>query len=319
MLELTVPTPRATERTWPSLAGARVMVTGAAGFIGQHLVRGLVASGAGQVIAVDLRPIPGSGAAGSPIIAVAGRAIGESIADLLSGVDVVFHLAAQTSVPQSVEDPLNDASVNTMGTIAVLESCRKVRVERVVYSSSAAVYGMPIYLPVDEAHPTRPMSPYGLSKLTGERYALLYSELYGLRPVALRYFNVYGPGQPVGGSYAGVVTLFLDRVRRSLPLPIEGDGSHTRDFVHVDDVVWANLAAATSAASGILNIASGVPCSVDELAQIIGGEGYPREQRPPRLGDISYSVASIGAARAALGFEPGVRLGDGLRELKGSE
>jgi UDP-glucose 4-epimerase len=243
------------------------------------------------------------------------RDVRESLADVLVGVDVVFHLAAQVSVPLSVADPVGDATTNALGTVMLLDGCRAAGVRRFVYASSAAVYGRPDYLPIDEQHPTDPLSPYGLSKLTGERYARLSGQLYGIDVIALRYFNVYGPGQPVGGGYAGVLTLFLDAVRRGAPLRIEGDGTQTRDFVHVRDVVAANLLAAASNFQGVLNVGTGHACSIGEVARIVGGTGYPVESVPARSGDIPHSVASIAAAQRVLGYEPTITLADGLREM----
>jgi UDP-glucose 4-epimerase len=300
------------------LARASVVVTGAAGFIGSNLVRSLVASGARRIVAVDLRPLPdlGFGPGGGAVVDLGPRSVVEPLDDLLAGADVVFHLAARISVPKSVEDPLGDCLANVVGTVALLGSCRRVGVRRFVYSSSAAVYGAPSYLPVDEAHPTRPESPYGLSKLTGERYSLLASQLHGLSVVALRYFNVYGPGQPISGGYASVVRLFADRVERGLPLRIEGEGSQTRDFVHVQDVVRANFAAATSEFVGVVNVGSGIATSITDLARLIAGPSYPIEHAPPRAGDIDQSVAAVGAARESLGFTARVPLELGLAALR---
>jgi UDP-glucose 4-epimerase len=301
------------------LAGASVVVTGAAGFIGGHIVRSLAASGAGRIVAVDERPLPdlGSGLGGA-VVDPGPRDIRDPLDDLVAGADIVFHLAARISVPRSVEDPLGDCLSNVVGTVALLDSCRRVGVRRFVYSSSAAVYGAPVYLPVDESHPTRPESPYGLSKLTGERYSLLYNQLHGLSAVALRYFNVYGPGQPISGGYASVIRHFANRFECGLALHVEGDGYQTRDFVHVQDVVRANFAAATSAFAGALNVGSGVATSISDLARLIGGPTYPVEHGPPRAGDIRESVASVEAARDALGFVAQIPLAIGLASLGGA-
>lgn len=303
------------------LDGARIAVTGADGFVGRHLIRALAASEAELVVAIDVRAmamvdpeIP----TGRSILAGGGRSILDPIDDLLEGVDVVIHLAAQVSPPKSVENPLSDASANILGTVGLLESCRRAGVRRLVYASSAAVYGRPVYLPVDENHPTRPESPYGQSKLAAEQYCQLYGRLHGLSVVALRYFNVYGPGQPLSGGYAGVIRLFLDRVGRNVPLRIEGDGSQTRDFVHVSDIIRANLAAAASSFEGVLNVGSGQGTTITELAQIIAGAGYPIDYLSARLGDIPHSVASVTAARINLGFEAIMPLAHGLDELRAS-
>lgn len=301
------------------LDGARVAVTGADGFIGRHVVRALAASGAEKVVAIDVRSIVDSEApVGRRSLAGGGRTILEPIDDLLEGVDVVIHLAAQVSPPKSVEYPLADASANILGTIGLLESCRRAGVRRIVYASSAAVYGRPVYLPVDETHRTWPESPYGQSKLAAEQYCQLYGRLHGLSVVALRYFNVYGPGQPLSGGYAGVIRLFLDQVGRGVPLRVEGDGSQTRDFVHISDIVRANLAAAASTFEGVLNVATGQGTSISELAHIIAGPNYPIDHLPARAGDIPESIASVTAARDNLGFEALVPLARGLAEFRAS-
>lgn len=304
---------------WPSLAGARIVVTGAAGFIGRALLRALAESGAESVAAVDVRTIGDVSVDRDSHCEVVTyeRSILLPLDDVLDGVDVVFHLAAQVGTTDSIHNPHYDAVTNVQGTIMLLDSCRRVGVRRLVYSSSAAVYGAPVYLPIDEKHPTLPSSPYGLSKLTAERYCLLYGELYNLSVVALRYFNVYGPRQ-MSTSYAAVIPLFINRVSQNLPLIVEGDGYQTRDFVHVQDVVRANLLAATSHFDGVLNIGSGRATSIRELAALIGGPNYPIEYVPPRVGDIPYSVAAIGAAYAAIGYTPSISLEHGIRALKGA-
>jgi UDP-glucose 4-epimerase len=305
----------------PALAGARVVVTGAAGFIGSQVTRALLASGVDRLVALDLRPFPDNGASltnsagGSSTVVLVQRDILEPLDDLIAGSDVVFHLAAHVSPPGSVRDPAYDAQHNILGTVAVLESCRRVGVPRLVYSSSCAVYGDPLYQPIDEAHPTHPQSPYGLSKLSGERYCLLYAELYRLSCVALRYFNVYGPNQPTDRGYAAVIPRFRQWVTAGVPLQIEGDGDQTRDFVHLADVVRANLLAATAGYVGILNVGSGRAISILDLARAIGGPDYPIAWAPPRVGDIRESVAAVAAAEGALGFTAAVSLEAGLADL----
>jgi UDP-glucose 4-epimerase len=295
-----------------------VVVTGAAGFIGRSLVRALIASDVKTVVAVDVRPMPGvhDPTASHCEIVPCERSVLQPLDDLLDGADVVFHLAAQVGVPRSICNPYDDATTNVLGTLAVLESCRRVGVGRVVYSSSAAVYGSPQYVPIDENHPTHPRSPYGLAKLAAERYAMIYGELYDLSVLALRYFNVYGPNQP-SGEYAAVIPLFADRVARKLPLVISGDGAQTRDFVHVRDVVRANFLAARSRSREVLNVGSGRATSIRELALLIGGPEYPVVHEPPRPGDVPHSVASVEAARTQIGYAPSISLEEGLGEFLG--
>jgi UDP-glucose 4-epimerase len=305
---------------FPSLASAQVLVTGAAGFIGQQVLKALLASGAARVVAVDARPVPEAMPRSTARTTVEQHVLSilAPIDHLLAGIDIVFHLAAHVSVPHSIQDPLGDSTANITGTVALLESCRRAGVRRLVYSSSAAIYGAPQYLPLDERHPTRPESPYGLSKLTAERYCLLYGQLHGLSVVALRYFNVYGPNQPLDNGYAAVVPRFIERIRRALPLIVEGDGSHTRDFVHVADVARANVLAAATDFQGVLNVGSGRGTSILELAGLVGGPGYPIEHAPPRAGDIPHSVANIQAAQAALGYRTMISLETGLAALRGT-
>jgi UDP-glucose 4-epimerase len=305
---------------FPSLAARRVLVTGASGFIGQQVVKALLASSVEHVSAVDTRPASDDvfGPRFRRVVVRHCRDILEPSDDVLAGIDVVLHLAAHVSVPQSLCDPLGDATANIMGTVALLESCRRVGVRRFVYSSSAAVYGTPQRLPLDEQHSTRPESPYGLSKLTAERYCLLYGQLHGMSVVALRYFNVYGPNQPLHNGYSAVVPRFLERIERELPLVVEGDGSHTRDFVHVADVARANVLAAGSDFQGVLNVGSGRATSILELARSLGGPGYPIEHAPGRAGDIPASVADIQAAAAALGYRTTISLESGLAALRGT-
>jgi UDP-glucose 4-epimerase len=302
----------------PGLLGDRIAVTGADGFIGRHVVRALAAAGARRIVAIDRRPVLATTFTTevSAIVPAGERTILEPIDDLLDGIDVVIHLAGHVSPPKSVEDPRSDAIENILGTICLLESCRRVGVRRIVYASSAAVYGRPTSLPVDERHQTLPESPYGQSKLAAEQYCLLYGRLHGLSVIALRYSSVYGPGQPLGGGYAGVIRLFLDRINRGLPLLIEGDGSQTRDFVHVSDVVRANLLAAASTYEGILNIGDGNSVTISEVAIFVAGPDYPIEYRPARVGDIPHLVADVAAAREKLGFGALVPLARGLHELK---
>jgi len=239
--------------------------------------------------------------------------------DLLSaameGVDVVFHQAAVVSVPRSVEEPVGTHAVNATGTLRVLEAARATGA-RVVLASSAAVYGRPERTPIPEDHRLSPRSPYGASKAAADRYARLYASLYDVPTVALRYFNVYGPGQSPG---SGVVATFLDRARSGDPIRVHGDGGQTRDFVHVDDVVRANLAAATTDEVGrAFNVGSGTGVSIRDLAERVveaTGSASPVVHADPREGDVRHSVADVAAARERLGYEPTVSLSEGLASL----
>jgi UDP-glucose 4-epimerase len=236
---------------------------------------------------------------------------------LMDGVDVVFHQAAVVSVPLSVAQPLASAEINEMGTLAVLETARQAGCRRVVLASSSAVYGDDPQLPKREEMALRPLSPYAVQKMVGEYYAGLYGTLYGLETACLRYFNVFGPRQDPSSPYSGVISIFMDRAVAGRAPVIYGDGEQTRDFVYVQDVVAANLRAATekSAAGRVFNIGTGHTITVSGLWQSVAklaGIALSPEYQAARDGDILHSVAAIDAARQHLGFAPEVGFEDGL-------
>ena len=235
----------------------------------------------------------------------------------MAGCSVVFHLAASVGNKRSIDDPLTDASINLIGTLNVLEAARKNRVQRVVFSSSAGIFGELKTLPIAEDHPQDPDSPYGTSKLAAEKMCLVYNKLYGMRNVCLRYFNVYGLNQRYD-AYGNVIPIFANRILKDESLTIYGDGEQTRDFVNVDDVAAANIAAAFSPdACGVFNIGSGTRVTINELARLIqeaAGIEVGKEFAPPRLGDVRDSLADIRAAQNAFGFYPQVELEQGLAE-----
>lgn len=285
----------------------RVVVTGAAGFIGFHVCAGLLSRGY-EVVGVD------NLSRGDPSRAGKLESMGcefvvcdvrerERVLEALRGADAVVHCAALVSTEESFEKPLEYESVNVGGTVSVLEAASGAGVRRFVYLSSAAVYGDPEYLPIDEDHPTRPKSPYGASKLAGEVFTLSYARSHGLSTAILRLFNVYGPGQ--SPEYAGVISRFAERLRRGLPPVIYGDGEQTRDFVHVVDVVRAVEAALALELDNavVVNVGSGVPTTINRLAEImieLAGLDLEPEHAPPRLGDIRHSYADISRARRVL-------------------
>jgi UDP-glucose 4-epimerase len=237
---------------------------------------------------------------------------------MMSGVEVVFHQAALVSVPQSIEDPIEAAMVNDLGTLNVLEAARHSGVKRVVFASSCAVYGDLPQLPKKEEMDTKPLSPYAASKLHGETYARLYRDLYGLETVCLRYFNVYGPRQDPSSPYSGVISIFMDKAARGKPPTIYGDGEQYRDFVYVADVVQANLLAAQreNISSVVINVGTGKSVTVNSLwkniAELAGVQGEP-ERANFRPGDIRQSVAEISRAYELLDFEPRYSLEEGLQ------
>ncbi len=290
----------------------KVLVTGGAGFIGSHLVDALVARGC-QVIVLDnlstgkfvnLKHLK------DKVTFLQGEIQDpEAINTAMAGCDVVFHQAAVVSVPQTVEEPLESAIVNELGTLRVLEAARQSGVRRVVLASSCAVYGDDPRLPKYEGMRPGCKSPYALQKLTGENYAHLYHDLYGLETVCLRYFNVYGPRQDPGSPYSGVISIFMSRACAGQAPVIYGDGRQSRDFVFVEDVVAANLLAGTAeGGSGqVFNVGTGNFIRIKQLWEMIGrmaGLSLRPRYEAARAGDILESMANIDRARSILGFDP---------------
>jgi UDP-glucose 4-epimerase len=307
-----------------SRASKSVLVTGGAGFIGSHLVDRLVAEGY-PVRVVDnlstgsLANIRAHIDAGK-VNFIKGDICNASFVDqAVKDVDTVFHLAAQTSVPLSMENPQLTYETNVAGTLNLLASSARQKVDRFLYVSSCAVYGEPRYLPIDEKHPICPISPYAESKLAGEHYCLGFHERQLLCSVVLRFFNVYGPRQDVN-DYSGVTTRFIERGRKKLPLIVYGDGSQTRDFVNVYDVVDAVMASMEKreAEGEVFNIGSGKPTSINELAKTIlelSSTDKAISYEAPRAGDIKNSYADISKAERLIGYHPNISLMDGLRFL----
>jgi UDP-glucose 4-epimerase len=298
----------------------RVLVTGGAGFIGSHLVRALLARGDEVRIldnfsTGDRDNLP----AGGDWVLVEGDVRSDAtVREAVDGADLVFHLAALPSVPRSIRDPITTNDVNVVGTLNVLNASREARVRRVVYTSSSSVYGQTPDLPKRETLPPRPISPYAVSKLAGEHYCRAYSDLYGLETVVLRLFNVFGPGQRPDSEYAAVVPRFIEQARQGRRPTIFGDGTQTRDFTYVTNVVDAALAAGgmPGLAGRLFNVAAGRPAAVrDVLAMIAGLVGRPAEPvyEPARRGEVLHSHACIDAAREAIGYAPAVDLLEGLR------
>jgi len=297
-----------------------VLVTGGAGFIGSNLVRALLAEGTEVVVLDDLSTGVLSNLPRSPHLTVIEADLAE-YADLPAVVgrcEVVYHLAAQVGTITSILDPVADARVNILGTIRLLAACRGSDVRKIVCSSSAAPYGEAQTDRIAEDHPQEPESFYALSKLSAERYAILAAQLLQLPTVCLRYFNVYG--LPLSRSeYAGVISIFLERLQRDEPLVIYGDGSQSRDFVYVRDIVAANLLAARNGMPGMTyNIGTGTPTTVLELAETmsaLAGRSPRIEFRPRRAGEIQRSTAAIERARVDLGYAPMYDLRAGLGEI----
>lgn len=241
-----------------------------------------------------------------------------SIIDIINKNDIIIHAAAQTSVNKSIEDPIFDSDNNVNGTLNLLEASRKSDIKRFIYISSAAVYGIPIYLPIDEKHPTNPISPYGLSKLTGERYAMLYHDLYGLPVTCVRLFNVFGKFSNSNDSYSGVITKFIDRVKNNQSPIIFGDGNQTRDFIYINDIVntISKIIENDKTIGEIYNIGTGNPVKIIDLAKIIIDKFDKKvepEFFPSKIGDIQESYANIDKIRKII--EPDYSLEKGLDEM----
>jgi len=299
----------------------KVVVTGGAGFIGSHLAEELVCQGYYVIILDNLSTGKLENISGL-LEKDNAEFIQGSITELpllhrlFREVDYVFHQAALARVSESIEDPLTTNEVNIEGTLNVLMAAKENRVKKVIYASSASIYGDTVTLPTREDIPPKPLSPYALTKLAGEYYCNIFHQIYGLSTVCLRYFNVYGPRQNPRSRYAAVIPIFIERISQDLPPVIFGDGEQSRDFIFVQDVVRANILAADNNTEGIYNIGGGGSTSVNRLAEIILAltqKNLKPIHEQPRPGDIKHSLADISKARE-FGYEPERTLEEGLRE-----
>jgi UDP-glucose 4-epimerase len=305
------------------MSSPNYLVTGGAGFIGSHIVERLLADGASVRVVDDLSTglVQNLAPFAGRIEFVEGDLAEPGVADRATvGIDTVFHLAALGSVPRSVQNAWASHHANVNATVRLLEACRTAKVRRVVYSSSSSVYGDTPTLPKHEELEMLPRSPYAASKLAGEQYVLAYARGGLLEGIALRYFNVFGPRQRPDGPYAAVIPRFFDAARHGHGVEIYGDGSQTRDFTYVDNVVDANLCAASVAverANGtVVNVGAGGRTSLLELhglVEEVSGRRIAITHREPRAGDVRDSLASLERARAAIGYAPRVSLREGLR------
>lgn len=295
----------------------KALVTGGAGFIGGHLVDALVQQGA-EVVVIDSETAQNDVFHKNPKATYVKDSIlnYDRLASLTQGQDCVFHLAAESRIGPAIEDPRHACEVNVLGTCNVLQAARSAKVKAVVYSSTSACYGLMNQPPLHEDMPWDNLNPYSTSKLAGEDLCRMFFKLYELPTVSLRYFNVFGERSPSKGQYAPVVGIFLRQAAAGEPLTVVGDGEQSRDFVHVSDVVAANLLAAKNAAQvagQVFNIGSGTSVSVLKLAQAFG---RAIQHLPPRLGEARHTLADISRARAKLGFNPCIGILDWLgREL----
>ena len=304
------------------MSSQQCLVTGAAGFIGSHVAERLLQDGH------RVRVVDNLSTGDERNVALLGGEAEFIRGDLrdpaicrraCAGVEMVFHLAALPSVPRSMADPWASHDHNVNATVQLLLAARDAGVRRVVYSSSSSVYGDTPVLPKVESLEPLPRSPYAAAKLAGEQYVLAYARAGMVEGVALRYFNVFGPRQSPGSAYAAVIPIFLAAARQGTPAPINGDGSHTRDFTYIDNVVSANLLAAEApagVASGwAVNVGAGERTSLLRLLELVrevSGLPVEVEHRPPRAGDVRDSLAGLERVREVLGYRPLISLDEGL-------
>jgi UDP-glucose 4-epimerase len=311
----------AMEPDFSSLESSRVLVTGGAGFIGSHLATALSALGAGVVVLDDLSG-GGNPAALPPAVRfVRGSILDQALlADCTAGCRFVFHQAALGSVPRSVEQPRLFHDVNVTGTLNVLEAARSAGVKRIMFAASSSAYGDSPTLPKIETMPPSPRSPYAANKVAAEAMISAYAASYGMDGVSLRYFNIFGPRQSADNAYAAVIAAFAKAILGGQRPVIFGDGTQSRDFTYVDNVVRANLLAATAIKplnGAVINIACGQRVTVTELgtemAALLGRADLTPEYREERAGDVKHSLADLSAASSVLGYAPVVDFKAGLK------
>jgi UDP-glucose 4-epimerase len=302
------------------------LVTGGAGFIGSQLVMRLLRDGARVRVLDNFSTGTRANLAFPPDLRRRVEVVRGDVRDLATvaraarGARVVFHQAAMRSVPRSIKDPLGANANNVTGTLHVLEAARRARVPRVVYASSSSVYGDRPELPKREEQPTKPISPYAVSKVAGELYASVWSRLFAVEAIGLRYFNVFGPRQDPKSEYAAVIPRFILWGQQGKPLQVHGDGTQSRDFTYIDNVVSANLLAARADAARVSGRAYNVGCGCrTSLLEIIVmlekmlGRSLTRQHSPGRTGDVPHTLADVSAAKRDFGYEPLVDFDDGLR------
>ncbi len=296
----------------------KILVTGGAGFIASHIVDAYLEQGHAVVIIDNLST--GRIENVNPKAKFIKADIqDEKIADIFKAekFDVVNHHAAQMDVRRSVEDPIYDAKINALGLLNILQNCMKHGVKKVVFASSGgAIYGEQDYFPADENHKTQPYSPYGITKLIGEKYLFFYALTYGVKYTALRYANVYGPRQNPHGE-AGVVAIFATRLLRGEQPIINGTGEQTRDFVYVKDVVQANVLALKQTENDMLNIGTATETNINELYGVLNklaGSNFDEKHGPAKEGEQMRSVVDYGKAQRIMGWNPRYSLQQGLQE-----
>jgi len=295
----------------------RALVTGAAGFIGSNLVPELLKLGHSALILDNFSNSRRQNLPSSPGVTICKGdvTVYDDVVNAVKQSDVVFHMAGQLGNVLSMERPQTNLITNVVGTINLLQACHEQNLKQIVFSSSSAIFGETKYIPVDEAHPKDPMSPYGLSKYAAEQYCLILGAEYGLRVACLRYFNVYGVLQHFN-PYGNVLPIFAEKVMAGEPLTIYGDGEQTRDFIEVSDIVRANILAMQCEANGVFNIGTGVATTVNQLAKIVieaADKDVEIKYAPARSGEVQDSVATIAKASKELDFQPSVSINEGVR------
>jgi len=295
---------------------AKSLVTGGAGFIGSHLVDALIGRGHEVLIIDNLSAGKKENLNPKAQFYQIDIRDFEKIKPLFDNVNFVFHLAAIPRVPISVKDPVGTSDVNVLGTVNVFKSAIDAKVEKIIFSSSSSVYGDQQKLPLKEDMIPEPKSPYGLQKLVGEHFAKLFTDLYQIPIVSLRYFNVYGPRTDLDSDYSLVIGKFLRLKKEKKPLTIFDDGEQTRAYCYVDDVVKATISAVNSEkikGGEIINVGSEESYSVNHIAELIGGEV---KYLPPRAGDVRDTKADINLAKNLLEWQPRVSLEEGIKKTK---
>ncbi|HJH28834.1 MAG TPA: NAD-dependent epimerase/dehydratase family protein [Methanosarcinaceae archaeon] len=297
----------------------KILITGGLGQVGSYLVDKLCNTA--EVTVLDNYSSTTRESVPDGVTIVNDDILNKRARELVTQNDVVIHTAAQISVFRSMDDPLFDLNNNVFGTLNLLEAARSsnVNLNKFIYFSSAAVYGNPEYLPIDEAHPQNPLSPYGASKLSGEKYCTMYHKAFGVPTVCIRPFNIYSPRQDPSNPYSGVISKFIERVKNNQSPIIFGDGTNTRDFVSVHDIIdMVLLAIDNKKAEGeVFNVGTGVTTTITELAQNIidiYGADLDIEFAERMPGDIKHSSSDISKARL-IGFKPKIKLRDGLGEF----
>ncbi|MDB5321215.1 MAG: hypothetical protein JWN40_2846 [Phycisphaerales bacterium] len=303
-----------------SLPFKTALVTGGAGFIGHHLTHALVARGVktrviddlSRGLAARLKDIA------SQIEFIEGSILDEAkLSRAVAGVDVIFHQGAWASVPQSVEMPIEYHEIDATGTLKVLEAARKAGVRKVVYAASSSAYGEQPELPKREDQLPSPISPYAVAKYVGELYLSVYAQLHGMETISLRYFNVFGPHQDPKSLYGAAIPAIVSRIVKGISPTLYGDGEQTRDFCYIDNVVDANLRAASTAGlkGQVINVACAQRTSVNDIVRLANaylGTNVKPTYAPPRVGDVRDSFADISRAKALIGYEPKIFFEEGL-------